>query len=120
MALEGITFLIDKYAIIEKKETDCEVTDDEIRTLILGVLLSSVNIFSDDYFRQPLFLLQPLFRLSKEYRLDKVPNRIINQLQLSGPKKENTIFNTHIWFLSFMVPSMEIVLAVVNRYCLGT
>lgn len=113
--LEGINFLIDNYPLIDDNEKELDESDSDIEMLILGILPSATNIFTDDNFCKPLFMVQFLQKLIKVYGFDKVPDLILQEIQHLDLERENPILNTRMCFSSFILPHTEFVRTLIDR-----
>ena len=117
--LEAIQSVMECFPFPETGEKTWDETSEEITSFLRGILPSPEDIFVEEYFKEPLFMIQILHDLAKIYGFADVPDKLLQKLIQSEFDHGNSILLTHIWFSFFMFPDTDFVEGVVNRYRFG-
>ena len=89
---------------------------DDAEAFMKSLAPSPSEVFTEDFFKRPLFPVVTLHDVAKFYGCPPIPEVIIESLGLSPQERENKNIKIHIWFADFLECDRDMILDVVRSY----
>ena len=89
---------------------------EEVEEFMQSLLPSPVDVFTDSFFRAPLFALVSLYKVADLYGCVAPQYPLYGHLELTDVERANKNIAAHVWFADFLGCDGETILACLARY----
>ena len=109
--------VLDMFPIYGAASASAAMPDaEEVEKFMQSLLPSPVEVFTDSFFRAPLFALVSLYKVADLYGCVDPQYPLYGHLDLSDVDRANKNIVAHVWFAHFLGCDGETILACVARY----
>lgn len=98
------------------ESTTTEIDPAEVKSHIKDLLPSPSQIFTDEFFTQPLFAFVILHEVATLFGCDEISNEYTHALELSQNEKNNKRFMLHVWLSYFLECNVETCKIILQRF----
>lgn len=88
----------------------------EIKDVMASLLPPAGEVYTDEYFRAPIYPIILLENMACFYGFDTEPEQFITELYLSGMEASNKSIGTQIWFAFLQELDVATTRSVIDRY----
>ncbi|CAN8067903.1 unnamed protein product [Agarophyton chilense] len=115
--LNAAQTLLDVYPVTGHGSTPASLPNaEQVKEYLQSLLPPSTKIYTETFFKEPLFAAIFLFDLAKLYGFSDITENFIENLNLSAQDRSDKSIETHIWLAQFLNLSPKDIIAVVEMY----
>ena len=100
--------------VLEVNEIGSEAPTDEIEETIRSMLPPASVIYTDEYFKQPVFAVRTLMDVANLYECLPLSDDL--QSAVDQQSRADSVLMAHAWLASVLVPTLGMLKSVVARY----